>query len=213
MTDLAAPAPAQAPAPTGPDLRDPKLYFNRELSWMAFNSRVLELAEDGSVPLLERLKFCAIHSSNLDEFVMVRVAGLHDQVDAGVQSPLQDGRTPAQTLDVIRKTMGEHLKRQTRVLREELLPALAEHGVRVVTYDEVPEDQRARLRDHFRRQIFPVLTRLRWGRAGRSRTCRTCRCRSARRCATRRPACRRSRASRSRRRSCRVSCPSTTARR
>ena len=71
------------------------LYFNRELSWLQFNARVLELAEDPDVPLLERVKFCAITSSNLDEFFMVRVAGLHDQIDAGIETPLQDGRTPS----------------------------------------------------------------------------------------------------------------------
>ena len=82
------------PEATPVDLEDPALYYNRELSWMQFNARVLELAEDPGVPLLERVKFCAIYSSNLDEFVMVRVAGLHDQIDAGIEKPLQDGRTP-----------------------------------------------------------------------------------------------------------------------
>src|ERR671921_2893614 len=85
------------------DLRDPALYFNRELSWLEFNARVLELAEDASVPLLERVKFCAIASSNLDEFFMVRVAGLHDQIDAGIETPLQDGRTPIETIAAIRE--------------------------------------------------------------------------------------------------------------
>src|SRR4051795_4919569 len=92
-----------AEVPTPPDLGDPALYFNRELSWMQFNARVLELAEDPSVPLLERVKFCAIYSSNLDEFVMVRVAGLHDQIDAGIEKPLQDGRTPRETMEAIRR--------------------------------------------------------------------------------------------------------------
>ena len=81
------------------DLADPGLYFNRELSWLEFNQRVLELSEDPDVPLLERLKFSAITSNNLDEFFMVRVAGLHDQVDAGIETPLQDGRTPRETLE------------------------------------------------------------------------------------------------------------------
>ena len=85
--------------PVAPDLTDPGLYFNRELSWLQFNERVLELAEDPSVPLLERVKFCAIYSSNLDEFFMVRVAGLHDQIDAGIEKPLQDGRSPSETID------------------------------------------------------------------------------------------------------------------
>ena len=87
------------------DLSSSSLYFNRELSWLEFNARVLELAEDESVPLLERVKFCAITSKNLDEFFMVRVAGLHDQIEAGIETPLQDGRTPSATLDAIREVM------------------------------------------------------------------------------------------------------------
>src|ERR1700760_3663925 len=73
------------------DTRDPALYINRELSWLDFNDRVLQLAEDERTPLLERVKFCAIYTTNLDEFYMVRVAGLHDQIDAGVEAPAQDG--------------------------------------------------------------------------------------------------------------------------
>ena len=75
-------------------IHDPSLYFNRELSWLDFNDRVLQLAEDERVPLLERVKFCAIYTTNLDEFYMVRVAGLRDQIDAGVENPSQDGRIP-----------------------------------------------------------------------------------------------------------------------
>src|SRR6478609_2456462 len=119
------------------DITDHAYYFNRELSWMQFNSRVLELAEDPSVPLLERLKFCAIYSSNLDEFVMVRVAGLHDQIDAGIEKPLQDGRTPRETMEAIRRVMREQLARQSRLLAGELRPALAEQGIRIVGYAEV----------------------------------------------------------------------------
>src|SRR5947209_15706169 len=78
-------------------------FFNRETSWMRFNERVLELAEDESVPLLERMKFCAIYTTNLDEFFMIRVAGLHDRVDAGVTDPLADGRSPSETIDRIRE--------------------------------------------------------------------------------------------------------------
>src|SRR3954468_7775556 len=88
-----------------PDLEDPALYYNRELSWLQFNERVLELAEDTSIPLLERVKFCAIYSSNLDEFFMVRVAGLHDQIEAGIDRPLQDGSTPSETIEQIRRTV------------------------------------------------------------------------------------------------------------
>ncbi|MDA0138466.1 polyphosphate kinase 1 [Solirubrobacter sp. CPCC 204708] len=156
MTDVTSP-PATPPAP---DLKDPGLYFNRETSWMEFNDRVLQLAEDPSVPLLERLKFLAIVSSNLDEFFMVRVAGLHDQIEAGIQKPLQDGRTPSETLDAIRRLVREHTQRQSRCLHRELRPALAEHGIRIVGYDEIQSRERRTLDERFRRQIFPVLTPL-----------------------------------------------------
>src|SRR5690349_11017225 len=143
-----------------PDIEDPALYYNRELSWMQFNERVLELAEDVSVPLLERVKFCAIYSSNLDEFFMVRVAGLHDQIEAGIEKPLQDGRTPSQTIEEIRKAVREHSARQSRCLDHDLRPALAEHGIRIVRYAEVNRTDRKSLDERFRRQIFPVLTPL-----------------------------------------------------
>jgi polyphosphate kinase len=143
-----------------PDLAAPSLYFNRELSWLEFNSRVLELAEDPDVPLLERAKFCAIVSSNLDEFFMVRVAGLHDQIEAGIETPLQDGRTPSATLDEIRRLVRGHVERQSACLEHDLRPALAEHGIRIVGADEVNGDEGRMLEDRFRRQIFPVLTPL-----------------------------------------------------
>src|SRR3954452_21344051 len=98
-----------APEVAGRDLTDTRFYFNRELSWMKFNDRVLQLAEDRSVPLLERVKFLAIVSSNCDEFFMVRVAGLHDQIDAGIQKPLQDGRTPSETMLAIRDVVREQV--------------------------------------------------------------------------------------------------------
>src|SRR3982074_3604560 len=85
------------------DLLDPSLYLNRELSWLYFNDRVLQLAEDERVPLLERVKFCAIYTTNLDEYYMVRVAGLRDQIDAGVEKPSQDGLIPSQTIALIRE--------------------------------------------------------------------------------------------------------------
>jgi polyphosphate kinase len=155
MTDVSI-----APAAPEIDLDDRSLYFNRELSWLQFNSRVLELAEDPGTALLERVKFCAITSSNLDEFFMVRVAGLHDQIDAGIETPLQDGRTPSETIELIRSTVREHLGRQAAVLDRDLRPALAEHGIRIVGVDEIGPEERAALDERFRRQIFPVLTPL-----------------------------------------------------
>jgi polyphosphate kinase len=143
-----------------PGLDDHELFFNRETSWLQFNERVVELAEDPSVPLLERLKFASIYATNLDEFFMIRVAGLHDQVDAGVTDPLADGRTPSQTIDALREGVGAHLERLSRCLGHDLLPALAEHGMRVVTCDQLDDAQRRALAERFHRQIFPVLTPL-----------------------------------------------------
>jgi polyphosphate kinase len=184
-----------------PDLTDPSLYFNRELSWLEFNARVLELAEDPSVPLLERLKFCAIYSSNLDEFFMVRVAGLHDQVDAGIDKRGQDGRAPQEALDAIRRRTQELGRRLTRCMQDDLRPQLAEHGIRIVGVEDIEPEERRLLADRFRRQIFPVLTPSRSASADPSPTSRTSRCRSGSSSATRRTASRRSRASRCRRRS------------
>src|SRR4051795_10382481 len=138
-------AATEAEAPEPPDLGDPELYHNRELSWMQFNARVLELAEDPGVPLLERVKFCAIYSSNLDEFVMVRVAGLQDQIDAGIEKPREDGRTPVETIQEIRRVVRGQLARQTEVLEDELRPALGEHGIRIVTWRDVDDRGRAEL--------------------------------------------------------------------
>ena len=142
------------------EVEDSDLFFNRETSWVRFNERVLELTEDTAVPLLERVKFSAIYAKNLDEFFMVRVAGLHDQVDAGITEPLADGRTPAETIDALREKILVQFDRLTRNLSRELLPALAEHGVRIVTCGELTEAQREELAERFRRQIFPVLTPL-----------------------------------------------------
>ena len=157
MTDLEQ---TEAPTEAPPDLADPGLYFNRELSWLEFNDRVLELAEDTSVPLLERLKFCAIYSSNLDEFFMVRVAGLQEYVDAGIEKPREDGRSPAETIAAIGQTVREQTRRQTDVLDGVLRPALAEHGVRIQGCADVDKAHRDELSERFRRQIFPVLTPL-----------------------------------------------------
>src|SRR5688500_13298753 len=143
-----------------PDLADPRLYDNRELSWLSFNERVLELAEQKDQPLLERLKFAAIFASNLDEFFTIRVAGLHDQVDAGLSDPGPDGRTPSQVIDELRERIGALAERQTACVERELRPALAEHGIAIVSMDDVPEDECEALNERFRRLIFPVLTPL-----------------------------------------------------
>jgi polyphosphate kinase len=141
-------------------LHEPSLYINRELSWLDFNERVLQLAEDPSTPLIERVKFCAIYTTNLDEYYMVRVAGLHDQIDAGVENPSQDGRTPTQTIEGIRERVLELGERLCGCFEADLRPALLEHGVRVVSFEQLDDPQRADLAQHFRRVIFPALTPL-----------------------------------------------------
>src|SRR4051812_11731180 len=153
------PAAPAAPEPAS-DLDSPELYFNRELSWLDFNDRVLQIAEDPKVPLLERVKFCSIFTSNLDEFFMIRVAGLHDQVDAGLTDPLADGRTPSETIDEVRSRVADHVSRLTRCLAQDLRPALAEHGIRIVSCGELTASEQTVVADRFRRQIFPVLTPL-----------------------------------------------------
>ena len=156
MTDLEQPTAEAQPV----DLEQPSLYFNRELSWLDFNDRVLQLADDPRVPLLERCMFAAIYSSNLDEFFMVRVAGMLEYVDAGIVRPREDGRTPAETVAAIGMRVREQLARQSACLEEKLRPALAEHGIRILHGDEVDQGHRAELDERFQRQIFPVLTPL-----------------------------------------------------
>src|SRR5436190_16791679 len=114
-----------------PDLSDSSLYFNRELSWLDFNDRVLQLAEDPRVPLLERVNFCAIYQDNLDEFFMVRVAGLHDQVESKIDARGADAMVAADVIELIRQRAIELRARLTRCLEDEIQPALAEHGIRL----------------------------------------------------------------------------------
>ncbi len=160
----AIPLPAEeAPPPPEPDsvdLKDPAFYTNREVSWLDFNDRVLQLAEDPNVPLLERVKFAAIYTSNLDEYYMIRVAGVLDQVDAGLSERGIDGRTPAAVLAVIRERVVDQSRRQSRCVDRDLRPALEEHGIKIVALEDLSADQHEQLRERFRRQIFPVLTPL-----------------------------------------------------
>jgi polyphosphate kinase len=160
QTIRAVPTPEPEPETTPSNLDDPRLYNNRELSWIEFNARVLELAEQQDNPLLERLKFAAIFTSNLDEFFTIRVAGLHDQVDAGLSDPGPDGRTPSDVIDELRSRIGELHERQTGCVERELRPALAEHGISIVSMDDVAPEQCDALNERFRREIFPVLTPL-----------------------------------------------------
>ena len=135
------------------------LYLNRELSWLAFNGRVLHEAADPRVPLLERLKFLAIVSSNLDEFFMVRVAGLRRQLDSGPMHTTPDGLTANEQIAAIRERVALLLKEQRRCLAE-LLAALVPHGVRIIGMDALTTAERRAIDEQFESQIFPVLTPL-----------------------------------------------------
>jgi polyphosphate kinase len=139
-----------------PTLDSPELFTNRELSWLQFNERVLELAEDDSIPLLERVKFLAIYAANLDEFFMVRVAGLHDQVDAGIDARGPDGLSPGETIDRISARTRELGRRHSLHWEERVRPALAEHGIRVIDCTECGSKELEAVDRHFSEQIFPV---------------------------------------------------------
>lgn len=141
-------------------MQSPRLFINRELSWVEFNARVLHEALDDRNRLLERLKFLAIFSSNLDEFYMVRVAGLRRQLAAGVTAPTPDGMTPQEALSAISTRVGELLAMQQRCLEEELFPQLAERGVRLVGMGDLSASEWASVDAFYESQVFPVLTPL-----------------------------------------------------
>ena len=141
------------------NLKDPKLYINRELSWLEFNRRVLEEAEDKTNPLLERLKFIAIFFTNLDEFFMIRVAGLKKQVAAGVNRPSFDGLTPKEQLKKISKKTRE-LLRTTEKDYKNLIKLLKEEGIKLYTYRELPKKLKKKADKYFKELVFPVLTPL-----------------------------------------------------
>ena len=138
----------------------PDLFINRELSWLEFNARVLEEAEDERTPLLERLKFLAIFSSNLDEFFMVRVAGLREQAfgDGAPQDYSPDGLRAIAQLQKITKRTQELVARQYRCWNESVRPALAREGIRLLSIDELTPDHQAALDRFFRERALPILT-------------------------------------------------------
>lgn len=135
-------------------------YFNRELSWLEFNQRVLDQALDGRTPLLERVKFFCIFSSNLDEFFEVRVAGIKQQIESDVVARSVDGRTATETFRAINRRVRGMLEQQYRCWREELKPQLAEHGIAFLGLDDLGPSDRAYLEQHYHAQIRPVLTPL-----------------------------------------------------
>lgn len=142
------------------NLKDPSLYINREISWLEFNRRVLEEALDKTTPLLERLKFLCIFNSNLDEFFMIRVAGIYDQIAARVFEVSPDGKLPEEQLVEIHKLSRCLVEEQMRCFREEILPELQREKIHILTYKDLSEEMVEDLRKYYYKEIFPVLTPL-----------------------------------------------------
>ena len=151
------------------DLRDPSLYINRELSMLDFFERVVDEARDTNNPLLERVKFVGIVGSILGEFFMVRIAGLRQQVEAGVTEVSADGYTPQKLLPLVQERAWGIMK-EARECFSELRPELDAAGIHIVDYADLDAGQRATLRRYFEDQVFPVLTPLAFDPGGRSRT-------------------------------------------
>ncbi len=157
---ITSPSTVPATEPSA-DLKHAGLYFNRELSWLEFNRRVLHEAQDRRTPLLERLKFLAIFAGNLDEFFQVRVAGLRRQVDVGYSERTADGLTPDEQLRSIAEIARGMVADQYRCLLGEVVPELAQAGVHLLLdFEEATEEDRAHLKAYFQRNVFPVLTPL-----------------------------------------------------
>ncbi|MCJ7715683.1 MAG: polyphosphate kinase 1, partial [Anaerolineales bacterium] len=142
------------------NLSDPSLYLNRELSWLRFNDRVLEEAVDTTHPLLERLKFLAIFSNNLDEFFMIRVSGLRRQLEASAHKAPPDGLLPAEQLATVRQRLLPKLDEAYSCWKDDLLPKLDGQGIRVLHYNQLKRKQRKILRRYFKKEIYPALTPL-----------------------------------------------------
>jgi polyphosphate kinase len=147
-------------SPSIVELDQPHLYINRELSWIEFNRRVFEEAKDSRHPLLERVNFIAIFETNLDEFIMIRLAGLKDQIDAHTIMRSPDGRTAAQQLAAVRQRLAPLVQEVRQYWRNELLPLLAEQHIHILDYEQLDEKQRGAMRTYFEQEIFPVLTPL-----------------------------------------------------
>ncbi|MCK8670213.1 RNA degradosome polyphosphate kinase [Rhodococcus sp. HM1] len=152
--------PAAAALPALADGLPEGRYLNRELSWLDFNARVLALAEDTSLPLLERAKFLAIFASNLDEFYMVRVAGLKRRAETGLAVRSADGLSPRAQLALIASSTRELAARHSRVFLDMVQPDLANEGISIIRWSELSDDEKVRLTDYFAEQVFPVLTPL-----------------------------------------------------
>ncbi len=148
-------------APSVPvDLERPDLYINRELSWIEFNRRVFEEAKDDRHPLLERVKFVSIFETNLDEFIMIRLAGLKDQVASRKSLRGLDGRTAEEQLAAVRQSLAPLVQEVRRYWRDNLLPLLSSQRIHILDYEQLDEQQRNTMREYFENEIFPVLTPL-----------------------------------------------------
>jgi polyphosphate kinase len=152
--------PADDPAASHAALGGTSRYLNRDLSWLEFNARVLAQARDGNLPLLERVKFLTIFTSNLDEFFMKRVGLLRRQIDAGIEQPSPDGMTPRRQLEAVGRFVSELQQEQARLYQDEIHPALHEAGVEIGAYAELSEADRARIDGWFAHNVFPILTPL-----------------------------------------------------
>ena len=135
-------------------------FFNREISWLEFNLRVLEEAMDERHPLLEQVKFLSIFNTNQDEFFMIRVSGLKEQVESGLLEPSEDGLTPMEQLTIIRERVLSLSEVANRYLNETLTLRLAQHSIYLYDYADLNDQQKAKLKDYFEQDIFPVLTPL-----------------------------------------------------
>src|SRR6478609_9547422 len=150
--------PGSAPVDEEPDALQGDRFLDREISWLQFNERVLQLAADDTIPLLERARFLAIFTSNLDEFFMVRVAGLKRRIATGLAVRSASGLEPREVLEQISLVAHELQSMQTAVFTERVRPALADEGIAIVRWDQLTEEERERLTDLFAAQVFPVLT-------------------------------------------------------
>jgi polyphosphate kinase len=135
-------------------------YQDRELTWLDFDTRVLELTEDPTIPLLERVRFLAIFSSNLDEFFMVRVASLKAKIERGVTTANSAGYTPQELLKIVLQRTQELVRIQAERFKDVIVPELAQHGIEFLKIDELSQDERDHLKDYYNKRIFPVLTPL-----------------------------------------------------
>ena len=155
---VAMPLPNEPP--TGPNFSDPANFINRELSWLEFNRRVLEEAQDATQPLLERIKFLGIVSSNLDEFFEIRVAGIKQQIASETSDVGPDGMSPTETFEEIQRVVHEMVATQYALWNDELAPLLKEQNIRIRDSADLSAKRAAWARRYFQQEVFPMLTPL-----------------------------------------------------